>query len=247
MKSAKDHRGTAGIPRNTLYARGERPGNRPPGAPWDAAIAAGAFFVAAGGTLVEVYACFAELAGFPFVQHMLLEIGETAALMLLVGLGCRSGKLWAVLLFRWSTHAAACLFVAISVCAVWSALGNPPRDPALAFVFSLLAVIQIPAFIVIYRKFARVRWLDPQSLPSEWEPPARSNVGAGGNSAPARIGVGGWILRALIVIAVTLRYYIGLIRSHWISSWLASGNILQLTAALFAIPAPFIVIGLTLW
>ncbi|MBN3854821.1 hypothetical protein G3N59_15665 [Paraburkholderia sp. Ac-20340] len=247
MTTTKHRRDAAGHVRSTHSAKGERPGNRPPGAPWGAAIAAGAFFLAAGGTLVEVYSCFADFAGFPFEQYMLEEIGIAAALMLLIGMGCRSGKLWAIRLFRWSTHAAACLFIAMAICAVWFATGTPARDPAFSFVFVLLAVLQIPAFIIVYRQFARVRWLDPKSLPFEWELPARPNLGKGASAVPIKIGVGGWVIRALIAIAITLRYYLGLIRSDWFAAWLANGNLLHLTAVLAAICVPFIVIGLTFW
>lgn len=225
----------------------ERPGNRPPGAPAAVGIAAGAFFVAVGCTFIELYSCAADLAGFDFAKYALAEIAICVSLMILVGLGLRTGMLWAVQLFRWTTHIAALLCPAAIACAVWLAVGTTPRDPALIWIVAVLAIFQIPSFIVIYRIFARVRWLDPKSLPSEWEPPTERASSGIRHNAPATTGTWQRIFRALFALALTLRYYIGLIRAPWVERWLGSGNIMQAIAALIAIAAPVLLIVIVAW
>jgi hypothetical protein len=246
--SVAKHPGAAHRHKSPSPAAGnERPGNRPPGAPADVGIAAGAFFVAAGGTLIELYSCAADLAGFDFADYALAEIALCFSLMIAVGLGLRTGKLWAVKLFRRTTHAAALLCPAAIACAVWLAAGTAPPDPALIWIVVALAVFQIPSFIVIYRIFARVRWLDPESLPSEWEPPAgRASSGIRPN-APSTANAWRRVFGVLLAIGLTLRYYIGLIRAPWVDQWLGSGNVMQEAVVLTAITAPILLIGIVAW
>lgn len=206
-----------------------------------------AFFVVEGLTLIGLYGCLARLIGFDFSSgYLLVEIMVAAGFLLFTFVGLSRGKLWAVKLFRWSTHAFA---VACPVIIAYSLFiyARRPEDSALAVILLVLAVFQLPAFFVIYRSFARVRWLDPVSLPSEWEPPARSTNPRVSDGAPVKPGIPGWLFLSVLGLAVMLRYYIGLIRSNWVGEWLGSGNVLQEAAALIAIPGPFLVIGITLW
>jgi hypothetical protein len=174
---------------------------------------------------------------------MLAEIAACFMLMVLVGLGLRAGKLWAVKLLRRATHTAALLYPAVIACSIWLASGTRPRNPAFVWVVLVLALVQIPAFIVIYRTFAIVRWLDPRSLPHEWEPPVARDSSRFNRDTPV------WelVLRSVVALWFALRCFVGLIRSNWVGEWLASGSVLKEAVALIAIPAPFLMIGIMLW
>jgi hypothetical protein len=249
MSVAKHPGATNRRKRSSHTARNEheQPCNRPPGAPAAVGVAAGAFFLAVGGTLIELYSCAADLAGFDFADYALVEIAVCFSLMVVVGLGLRTGKLWAVKVFRRTTHAAVLLCPAAIACAVWLTVGKAPRDTALIGFVVALALFQIPSFIVIYRTLARVRWLDPESLPSEWEPPTGLASSSIRGNAPTTTGAWRRAFSALFAIGLTLRYYIGLIRAPWVDEWLGSGNVMQEAVALIAIAGPMLLIGIVAW
>lgn len=151
----------------------ERPGNRPPGAPKQAAIAGGAFFLGAGLTFVELVDSAAALMGISDDDVFLPAWVVLAVLMLTVGIGVGSGKRWAVRFFRWLSFGAMALYVPLLALAFYLKAGPTPVDADLAWVMFAFAVVKLPCLVVIYRAFRQLRWLDPDSLPHEWEPPFR--------------------------------------------------------------------------
>jgi len=151
----------------------ERPGNRPPGAPRQAAIAGGAFFLAAGFTFAELLYGAASLAGVSQPEVILPGWIVLAIVMLTVAIGVGQGKLWAVRLFRRLSYGAMACYLPILALAFYLNAGAAPIDTGLAWVMFIFAVIKLPCFVIIYRALKQVRWLDPESLPHEWEPSAR--------------------------------------------------------------------------
>lgn len=154
-----------------------RPGNRPAGAPPQAIPAGMAFFVAVGTTFMELFDCLGDVVGFASENYRFEEIAVAAAIMLTVGIGIGKGKRWAVRLFRSLSYAGMAALAAVLAFGAFLTMGAHPLDACLAWVIFAFAVVQIPLYVVIFRALRRVRWLDPESLPHEWEPSAREARG----------------------------------------------------------------------
>ncbi|GAB2914203.1 hypothetical protein GCM10027093_60870 [Paraburkholderia jirisanensis] len=161
------------ISRDDLPTLQEQPGNRPPGAPRQAAVAGGAFFLGAGLTFAELVASIASFMGISYDDLILPGWIVLSVIMLTVGIGIGGGKLWAVKLFRWLSFGAIALYLPLIAFALYLNAGSAPIDIDLARVMYVFAVVKLPALVVIYKAIRQVRWLDPKSLPHEWEPSAR--------------------------------------------------------------------------
>lgn len=96
-----------------------------------------------------------------------------AGLMLAVSIGMGRGKLWAVRLFRWPSSGAIVRYLPILAAGVLLDAGSAPIDSGLAWAILGFAVVKLPCLFIVYRALKQVRWLDPASLPHEWEPSAR--------------------------------------------------------------------------
>ncbi|ABM49453.1 hypothetical protein BMA10247_A1055 [Burkholderia mallei NCTC 10247] len=90
-----------------------------------------------------------------------------------VSIGMGRGKLWAVRLFRWPSYGAIVCYLPILAAGVLLDAGSTPIDSGLAWAILGFAVVKLPCLFIIYRALKQVRWLDPASLPHEWEPSAR--------------------------------------------------------------------------
>ncbi|WP_460908128.1 hypothetical protein [Paraburkholderia jirisanensis] len=155
-----------------LSGQTERPGNRPRGAPRQAAIAAGAFFLGGGLTFSEIVEATTSLTTIRFDDLFLPAWIALSIIMLTFSIGMGAGKLWAVRLFRWLSFGAMALYVPLLLLALYLNAGPRPIDPGFAPVMFVFAVIKAPCFVIIYRAIRQLRWLDPRSLPHEWEPSA---------------------------------------------------------------------------
>jgi hypothetical protein len=248
MTSANKQRGSGPRRTGVVGSQGNgQPGDRPRGAPREAAIAGGLFCAVVALLLAELYGVLSDLTGYDFGAFMLVEVAIGSAMLLVIAGGVGSGKLWAVRLFRWSTHVAALLYVLIFACAIYLVAGKAPVDSGLGWVVFIASLVELPLFFVIYRALNRVRWLDPKSLPSEWEAPARSVDARFRDSEPVKSSFRGQLLFAVLGLAIAVRYYVGLFSSNWIGEWLDSGNLMKSAVAIAAIPAPIIVVAITLW
>lgn len=89
--------------------------------------------------------------------------------------GLRFGKRWAVQLLRWLGWIAAAITIVSAIIGLLvslSLLGGQDRDAVLGGQFLMIAVtFAAPFGWLMLRTIRRVRWLDPRSRPSEWEPP----------------------------------------------------------------------------
>jgi hypothetical protein len=161
----------ATIPGDASRPSDERPGNRPRGAPKRAVIAGCAFFVGAGFTLTELL--FGAASAFGIDHGDVLVPGWVclSAIMLTVAIGMGAGKLWAVRLFRWLSFGAMALYLPLLGLAFHLYAGPTPIDSGQAVVMFVMAVVKLPPLFILYRAIRTVRWLDPASLPHEWEPP----------------------------------------------------------------------------
>ena len=128
---------------------------------------------------------FAPIANFlPFVTGAgsldYVDAGFVigVAFMIPEVLGLRAGKLWAVRLFNWSAWAMLISYPILLAAAFYLFFGERPsaQDPLapdLAITQFIVSALEPIGFFFLFRGLRRVRWLDPASLPHEWEPPAR--------------------------------------------------------------------------
>jgi hypothetical protein len=104
MSSTK-HSGSAPRRAGVVGSQGNgQPGDRPRGAPREAAIAGGLFCAVVALLLAELYGVLSDLTGYDFGAFMLVEIVIGSAMLLVIAGGVGSGKLWAVRLFRLPVH-----------------------------------------------------------------------------------------------------------------------------------------------
>lgn len=114
--------------------------------------------------------------GDPASAPVLLMVPIIAGPALMVVLGIRWGKIWALKLLRllsWLGVAAVAAGTAISALVLAGFPGGEgQRDKVINAQFTFIELIFfVPLGWWLLRKIYTVRWLDPKSLPSEWEPP----------------------------------------------------------------------------
>jgi hypothetical protein len=155
----------------------QQPGDRPRGAPRAAVSALVAWYLVIGLTIVEIAEFLPILLGVEHGSFLLPGIVVASAFILSAIIGIGQGKLWAVRLFRWSVYAAAGCYLPILAMALYAFLGAGPRQldptaPDMAIVQFIFSALEPIGFVILFRALAKVRWLDPTSLPREWEPSA---------------------------------------------------------------------------
>lgn len=156
------------------------PGDRPPGLPGNARFAAGGviaglIFVTINGA-AAISVCtnntpdFLTLLGPVFVPLIVCCV----AVMWLVN----TGKLALIKSFRILALAVTLLYGAglIADLALVAAYGAERTAPAIMGGAALLLLS--PLIILMWRDFRRCRWLDPASLPAEWETAAIHDPGS---------------------------------------------------------------------
>ncbi|MGI4797125.1 MAG: hypothetical protein ACRYG8_24345 [Janthinobacterium lividum] len=107
------------------------------------------------------------------LEHLGADVGGAGFLMLLTIFGLRRGDLWGIRLFR---SLAWCLIglVAVNLVAalMLSASIVGPSLPGARGTgeFTMIATLAcLVAVVILIRGMQRIRWLDPHSLPHEWE------------------------------------------------------------------------------
>jgi nitrate reductase gamma subunit len=201
-----------------------------------------AFCLIVVSLLIELGGCLTDLGGFDYGILMIIEIVAGSTILLLAVGGMGEGKLWAINFFRAMTRVATGIYLAIVVCGLYLLLyaRATSEDSVLAAVILIVAIIQLPLLFVIYRALARVRWLDPKSLPHEWEPPVRQNNTAPSGNPPKR-GFFGWLFTCISILAITFRYYIGIFRMQWFQAWMSSGDLRKEFATIVVLLVPVLI------
>lgn len=148
------------------------PGNRPRGAPRGALKGVAAWYLLVGASVVELANLLPFATGAGPTSYMIAGVALAAVVTVTVTGGIGAGRLWAVRLFRWTSLVAAGLYLPILAAGIWLDSGDPPPDGGLAFVIFSFAVLKLGCLALLFATLRRVRWLDPSSLPHEWEPPS---------------------------------------------------------------------------
>ncbi len=153
-----------------------QPGDRQPGLPRAAVLpCAGIIFVllVVSVSLVGDYSFIFSSEPEAFLHNVrYLYIGVPVTIVPLVYV-FKSGKLWAIRLIRTLVRVANAIYgLAIVLAAVSAYLST--EDSWLYFLLVPLPALALAAPLVylMNTKMARCRWLDPHSLPHEWELPA---------------------------------------------------------------------------
>ncbi|VWC74152.1 hypothetical protein BLA39750_00753 [Burkholderia lata] len=149
----------------------ERPGDRPRGGPRPVIVAGIAFFFGVGFSLSELILGMASALGIDHGDVLLPGWVLISVIMMPVVVGMGAGKLWAVRLFRWLSFGAMALYLPLLGLAFYLHAGPQAIDSGQAVVMFVMAVVKLPPLFILYRAIRTVRWLDPASLPHEWEPP----------------------------------------------------------------------------
>lgn len=175
MKSAMpNHR----LERAVAVGTPERPGNRPPYAPMVAARLIGLWGILLLISFGPIANCLPFATGAGSLDYVDAGFVITCAFFFTQGLGLRAGKLWAVRMFNWSSWAMIIYYPFDLAVALYLFFGEAPSAqdplaPGLGVVLFFFCALEPIGFFFLFRGLRRVRWLDPASLPHEWEPPAR--------------------------------------------------------------------------
>lgn len=162
---------------DTKFAVRDVPGDRPPILPWAAIPAYAIWFLLMGSDAAEIAALLPYVTRVAPFSYKLQELFIVSAIVLSIMIGMRYGKLWSVLLFRYCYYTAAAVYIPILGAAFYlrassEALQIDPYAPYLGNVIFVFSAFELIGFFIVFRALKRVRWLDPNSLPHEWEPPA---------------------------------------------------------------------------
>jgi hypothetical protein len=129
-----------------------------------------------GAALPVLYFAFLNvtIGGDPVNFPLLVIFLAIAVPFVFFALGIRGGRRWAMSMFRVLTWLGICTVVLSFLIDISLVTGLVParQEQAIDAEFTLiLSVLLAPLGWWLQRKSRTVRWLDPSSRPSEWEPP----------------------------------------------------------------------------
>jgi hypothetical protein len=130
-----------------------------------------------GATVTNISWLAPFATGSAHGAYILIGWITASVVLLLPIIGMGQGKLWAVRAFRFGAYAALICYLPILAAAFYLFFGEAPRlqdpmAPDMAVIQFIFCALEPIAFFILFRALRRVRWLDPNSLPHEWEPPS---------------------------------------------------------------------------
>lgn len=113
--------------------------------------------------------------GDVLLENFWAYLGAVSILLLLTIVGLKRGDVWGIRLFRAVARCLMAMMVFTFVAGLLlgtRVMGGRIAGAQESGLFSLVAIVAccIPAWLLL-SGLRHVRWLDPRSLPSEWEPP----------------------------------------------------------------------------
>jgi hypothetical protein len=148
-----------------------KPGNRPPGLPGNSRFAAAGGIVGLIFITIESAAMISVYTNNPQDFFNCLEPAflPLIGLCLLVTFLLNSGRLIFVKLFRWLAVIVTYLYAGVALLTIVQLLAYGVERALIDAVGLVVLLLLSPLLGLMWRDFKRCRWLDPKSLPHEWE------------------------------------------------------------------------------
>ncbi|MDE1896943.1 MAG: hypothetical protein KGH91_07705 [Rhodospirillales bacterium] len=156
---------------NRHKAKSQLPGNRPYGMPGNArfagaGVAIGIIFIVIN--LAANYSVYTNVPGsyFGVIEVVLIPLGVLCGLLALL---LNTGKLIIIKLYRKLAMLVSVGYVGVILLNIAQIIYYKWDRPVMAVICTIILLLVSPILFLMWRDFRRSRWLDPASLPSEWE------------------------------------------------------------------------------
>ncbi len=156
---------------NRHESRQQQPGNRPSGIPGNTRFAVAGVVTGIMFIVIALCADYSVYTNNPadyfgtFTPLMIPTVlAGVASLWLL-----NTGKLVFVKLFRKLAVIVSAAYVGVILLGIFQLLYYKWDRPVIAAISIIILVVFSPMQFLMWRDLRRSRWLDPESLPSEWE------------------------------------------------------------------------------
>jgi len=136
-----------------------KPGNRPPGLPGNSR------FAAAGGIVGLIFITIESAAMISVYTNNPQDFFNCLEPAFLLN----SGRLIFVKLFRWLAVIVTYLYAGVALLTIVQLLAYGVERALIDAVGLVVLLLLSPLLGLMWRDFKRCRWLDPKSLPHEWE------------------------------------------------------------------------------
>ncbi|MDE2319296.1 MAG: hypothetical protein KGK02_06315 [Rhodospirillales bacterium] len=156
---------------NRHEVKNQLPGNRPYGMPGNARFAGGGVAIGIMFIVINLagnYSVYTNVPGnyFGVIDIVLFPLGVLCGLLALL---LNTGKLIIIKLYRKLAMLVSVGYVGAILLNVAQIVYYKWDRPVMAAIGTIILLLVSPVLFLMWRDFRRSRWLDPQSLPSEWE------------------------------------------------------------------------------
>lgn len=156
---------------NGHEAKGERPGNRPSGIPGNARFAGGGVIIGIIFIVINLAADYSVYTNNPgdYFGSLTPVFFPMVFICVLLAFLLNTGKLIFVKLYRQLAVIVTAAYIGSILLNTGMILDYGLDRAFLAMIGAIILVLLSPVLFLMWRDFRRSRWLDPNSMPSEWE------------------------------------------------------------------------------
>ncbi|HQT59990.1 MULTISPECIES: hypothetical protein [unclassified Acidiphilium] len=149
----------------------ERPGNRPFGIPANARWAGVPIpgFLAIAIAALDAWTVWRNASPATYFHYGKIMFFPLIAAGVLMAWALNSGKLVMIRLWRVFARLVVVAYALLAVIFIAELAVYPVSRAFGAVIGLIILLLTAPFFLLMRRDFRRSRWLDPDSLPSEWE------------------------------------------------------------------------------